>query len=65
MTVKYFEETDTLYITFRENPPVQTQELDENTLLDVDEHGRVCGITIEHARERVGDPEVHYERIHA
>jgi uncharacterized protein YuzE len=65
MKVKYFEDTDTLYITFRNNPPVESRDLDENTLIDLDEEGRVCGITIEHARERVGDPEVQFERIPA
>ena len=65
MKVKYFEDTDTLYITFRSNSPVETRDLDENTLIDLDEKGRVCSITIEHAQERVGDPEVQFERIPA
>ena len=65
MKVKYFEDTDTLYITFRSNAPIETRDLDENTLIDLDEKGRVCSITIEHAQERVGDPEVQFERIPA
>lgn len=60
MKVKYFEDTDTLYITFRSKPPVETRDLDENTLIDLDEKGRVCNITIEHASARVGDPEVQF-----
>lgn len=65
MKVKYFEDTDTLHIVFRSETPSETRDLDENTLLDLDDAGRVCSITIEHARERVGDPEVEYETIQA
>lgn len=52
MKVKYFAETDTLYIEFRDSDIAQTKELDENTLLDVDAEGSVCAITFEHASER-------------
>ena len=65
MKVQYFEDTDTLYIVFRSNPPVETRDLDENTLIDLDENGHVCSITIEHAKDRVGEPEVQFERISA
>lgn len=52
MKIKYFEDTDTLHITFREDVVVESRELDENTMLDLDDQGRVCGITLEHAGER-------------
>jgi len=52
MKVKYFEETDTLYIEFRDDTIVESRELDENTILDVDAEGNVCAITFEHASER-------------
>lgn len=52
MKVKYFEETDTLYIEFRGEAIVESQELDENTILDLDAHGNVCGLRFEHASER-------------
>jgi uncharacterized protein YuzE len=51
MKVKYFQDTDTLYIEFRLNGVVETKDLDENTQLDVDSEGRICALTIEHARE--------------
>ena len=47
--MQYFEDTDTLLIALRSNPPVGTQELDENTLIDVDQQGNICSITMEHA----------------
>jgi uncharacterized protein YuzE len=52
MKVKYFEDTDTLYIEFRAGGIVATKDLDENTQLDVDAEGNICALTIEHARER-------------
>jgi uncharacterized protein YuzE len=51
MKVKYFEDTDTLYIEFRDTGIVESRDLDENTVLDVDAHGNVCAITVEHASE--------------
>jgi uncharacterized protein YuzE len=52
MKVKYFEDTDTLYIEFRDREIAESRELDENTILDLDARGNVCGITFEHASQR-------------
>jgi uncharacterized protein YuzE len=52
MKVQYFADTDTLYIEFRERDIVESKDLDENTLLDLDADGNVCAITFEHASER-------------
>jgi uncharacterized protein YuzE len=65
MKVKYFEDTDTLYIELRPAQIVETKDLDENTLLDLDADGNICGITIEHAKERTDVPSFSYEQIAA
>ena len=52
MKIKYFKDTDTLYIEFRAADIAESRELDENTILDVDAKGNVCAITFEHASER-------------
>lgn len=52
MKVSYFEDTDTLYLELRAQPVSETRDLDENTLADVDDEGRICSITFEHASER-------------
>jgi uncharacterized protein YuzE len=65
MKIKYFQDTDTLYIEFRSDPPTQTKDLDENTVLDVDGQGNVCAITIEHAKDRAGIPSFSYEQFAA
>ena len=65
MKIKYFQDTDTLYIEFKQGPISQTKDLDENTLLDLDDKGQVCAITMEHARERADIPTVSFEQISA
>lgn len=52
MKLSYFKDTDTLYIEFKESIVAETKDLDENTLLDVDDKGNVVSITVEHASER-------------
>ena len=52
MKVKYFKDTDTLYIEFRDTDIAESRDLDENTVLDVDAKGNVCAITFEHASQR-------------
>ncbi len=56
MKIKYFEDTDTLYIELRPAEVAETKDLDENTLLDLDRDGKICGITIEHAQDRAQLP---------
>jgi uncharacterized protein YuzE len=65
MKIKYFQDTDTLYIEFRRAEVVETKDLDENTLLDLDRDGNICGITIEHAQDRAEIPAFSYEQISA
>jgi uncharacterized protein YuzE len=62
--IRYFQDTDTLYIEFRSTQVAETRDLDENTLLDVDAEGNICGITVEHAQKRVEDiPHVSFEQV--
>ncbi len=63
MTIRYFAETDTLHIEFRDAAVAETRDLDENTLLDVDADGNITAITIEHASERTGIPKFSYEQV--
>jgi uncharacterized protein YuzE len=65
MKIKYFQDTDTLHIEFRASDVVETRELDENTLLDIDSQGNLCGLTLEHARDRADIPHVTFEQVAA
>jgi uncharacterized protein YuzE len=65
MKVRYFADTDTLLIEFREALVAETRDLDENTVLDVDAQGNICSITVEHASLRAGAPHFSYEEVAA
>ncbi len=65
MRIRYFEDTDTLLIEFKDAPVAETRDLDENTLLDLDAQGNVCAITVEHASQRAGIPHFSYEQVAA
>jgi uncharacterized protein YuzE len=65
MKIKHFQDTDTLYIQLRSVEVAKTRDLDENTLLDLDSEGQICGITIEHASQRVDIPDFSFEQIPA
>ncbi|MBL1142169.1 MAG: DUF2283 domain-containing protein [Proteobacteria bacterium] len=65
MKIKYFEETDTLFIEFRPAKVEETRDLDENTLLDLDQNGNICAITVEHASERADIPHFSFEQVAA
>jgi uncharacterized protein YuzE len=65
MRVRYFTDTDTLLIEFRDAAVSETRDLDENTLLDVDADGNICSITIEHASKRTDAPRFSYEQVAA
>ena len=63
MKIKYFQETDTLYIEFKPADIAETRDLDENTLLDLDRDGNICAMTIEHAKDRTDVPYFSYEHV--
>jgi uncharacterized protein YuzE len=64
MKIRYFQDTDTLYIEFRRADVAETRDLDEDTLLDLDAEGKICGITVEHAKNRIEDiPHVSFEEV--
>jgi uncharacterized protein YuzE len=65
MKVRYFADTDTMLIEFRDAPVAETRDLDENTVLDVDAQGNICSITVEHASERADAPHFTYEEVDA
>lgn len=65
MKIKYFQDTDTLYIEFRAADIVESRDLDEDTMLELDAQGRVCAITLEHAHARADVPAFSFEQVAA
>jgi len=63
--IRYFHETDTLYIEFRQTSVTETRDLDENTQIDLDESGNLCGLTLEHASERADLSGIDYQQVAA
>ncbi len=65
MKIKYFEDTDTALLQFRDDDISETKELSEDVYLDLDEHGQVISITLEHASHRGDLSEITFSRIPA
>ena len=53
MKRSYFEDTDTLYIEFISTNITESKDIDENTVIDLDNKGNLLAITVEHASCRV------------
>ena len=65
MKVKYYQDTDTLYIEFKLGDIAESRDLDENTILDLDSTGNICALTIEHAKDRADIPHFSFEQVAA
>ena len=65
MKVQYFQDTDTLYIEFKSAEIAESKDLDENTILDLDQSGNIWSITVEHASQRADIPRFSYEQVAA
>lgn len=63
MKVKYFPDTDTLYIELRAADIIETRDLDENTLIDLDAGGNICALTFEHVAQRGDLPSFPFEQV--
>ena len=42
---------------------VRLTELDKNTILDLDANGKICALTLEHAKERTNLQKFSFEQI--
>jgi len=61
MKVKYFPDTDTLLVNFSDRPIVETRDLNENVLVELDAKGRVVSMTLEHAKQQTDVGEFSYQ----
>lgn len=52
MKIRYFADTDTLYIELRPGDVAETRDLDARTLIELEADGEVVPLTFEHARTR-------------
>ena len=61
MKVRYFPDTDTLMVNFSEAEIVDTKDVNEDVLVELDENGRVVSMTIEHAKQQTDVGEFSYQ----
>jgi len=63
MRVKYFSDTDTALIEFTDKEVAETREISETIYVDLDSHGNLVSMTIEHARENARLGESAYQEV--
>jgi uncharacterized protein YuzE len=63
MQVKYFQDTDTLFVKLSDLPPAQTRDVSENVTVDLDADGHVVSLTVEHARADKNKVDFSYELV--
>lgn len=63
MKILYFSDTDTAYIELSNKEIVETRDLNENTILDLDTDGNLVAITLEHARKLANIHDLTFQQI--
>ncbi|TPV35958.1 DUF2283 domain-containing protein [Paucihalobacter ruber] len=63
MKVTYFKDTDTLLVTFSNSEVVDTKDINENTIIDLDAKGNLVAITIEHATKQTEVSSFSFDQI--
>jgi uncharacterized protein YuzE len=53
MKLNYYAETDSLYIELADRPSADSREVSEGVVLDYDKEGRLVGIDIDNASQKV------------
>jgi uncharacterized protein YuzE len=63
MEVKYFHDTDTLLVNFSKKEIVETRDLNENVLIELDKDGNLVSMTIEHAVKHADITDFSYQHV--
>ena len=53
MKLQYYPDTDSLYVEFKPIPGVETREISDGLIVDLDAVGQVVGFDIDHASRRL------------
>jgi uncharacterized protein YuzE len=65
MKLKYYPETDSLYIDLSSKTSVDSQEISEGIVLDYDKDGNIVGIDIDNASRKIDMKEIIISKIPA
>jgi len=63
MEIKYFPDTDTLLINFTNREIIETRDLNENILIELDKEGNLVSMTIEHAKQQANIGNFSYRQV--
>jgi uncharacterized protein YuzE len=63
MQIKYFPDTDTLLIAFADREIVDTKDVNENILVELDSDGELVSMTVEHAKDQMDVDSVSFQRV--
>ena len=65
MKLKYYRETDSLYIDLSSKPSKESKEISEGIVLDYDVDGNLVGIDIDNASRKIDLKEIILSKIPA
>lgn len=65
MDIKYFQDSDTLLVNFSDRKIVETRDVNENVLIELDADGKIVSVTVEHAGEHINVSNFSYEQLPA
>ena len=63
MKIKYFPDTDTALLEFSTKEVDQTKEISEDIYIDLDSHGGIVTMTIEHAKLAANISELSFQQM--
>jgi len=63
MKLKYYPETDSLYIDLSSNPGTDSKEVADGVVIDLDSDGNVVGIDIDHASEKIDLEDLSFSKM--
>ena len=63
MKVTYFDDTDTLLVNFNTNKVFENKDVNENTLIELDENGNIVSMTIEHAKNQTEVTSFSFDKV--
>ena len=63
MEVKYFADTDTLLINFTDKEIIDSRDINENVLMEIDKDGGLVSITVEHAKQQATIKDFLFQQI--
>jgi len=63
MELKYFPDTDTLLINFTHKDIVETRDINENILVELDRDGYLVSMTVEHAKQHMDIENFSYQNV--